>query len=227
LVPVFVYESAIASYAGREGACSDVQALAIHRPPGAQGKQGGRDRPPITITKKDDDGEVEDSFTRFKLVKCLFAYSQTEGADIPMPEVPEWSLDRALSRLDIRRVTYRFLDANATGYSYDRNMAISPVDEHPLMTAAHEAGHILLGHTTETSRAEYQQHRGLMEFGAESVAYLSMHELGTITDEETSESRGYIQNWLQTERPGDATIRQVFRATDQLLRAGRPAEEGV
>jgi antirestriction protein ArdC len=181
---------------------------------------------PITVTRKDDDGEVEATFTRFKLVKCLFTYSQTDGDDIPMPEVPAWSLDRALDKLDIRRVPFEMLDANASGYSYDRNLAISPVDEHPLMTAAHEVGHILLGHTTEGSRAEYRQHRGLMEFGAESVAYLSMHELGTITEQEASESRGYIQNWLQTERPGDATIRQVFSATDQLLRAGRAGEGG-
>jgi hypothetical protein len=104
--------------------------------------------------------------------------SQTDGPAIPMPEVPEWSLDRALEKLDIRRVPYEMLDANASGYSYVRNLAISPVDEHPLMTAAHEVGHVLLGQTDEGSRAEYRHHRGLMEFGAESVAYLSIHERG-------------------------------------------------
>ena len=37
---------------------------------------------PITIAKKNDDGEVEATFTRFKPVKCLFAYSQTEGEEL-------------------------------------------------------------------------------------------------------------------------------------------------
>jgi N-terminal domain of anti-restriction factor ArdC len=110
---------------------------------------------PITVTGKDDDGEVEATFTRFKPVRCLFGYSQTDGPDIPMPEMPAWSLDRALEKLDIRRVPYEMLDANASGYAYDRNLAISPMDEHPLMTAAHEVGHILLGHTSEGLRAEY------------------------------------------------------------------------
>jgi antirestriction protein ArdC len=176
---------------------------------------------PITITKKNDAGEVESTFTRFKFVRCLFTYSQTEGEEIAMPEVPEWSLDRALEALDIKRVPYTMLDANASGYSYNRNLAISPVDEHPLTTAAHEIGHILLGHTTESSREEYIQHRGLMEFGAESVAYLTLHELGLITEEEASESRGYIQHWLRDMQPSAAAVRQVFTATDRILRAGR------
>jgi hypothetical protein len=34
---------------------------------------------PITIAKKNEDGEVESSFTRFKFVKCIFGYNQTEG----------------------------------------------------------------------------------------------------------------------------------------------------
>jgi hypothetical protein len=40
-------------------------------------------------------------------------------------------------------------------------------------------------------------------------------------EEQASESRAYIQGWIRDERPGDAAIRQVFGATDQILRAGR------
>jgi hypothetical protein len=65
-----------------------------------------------------------------------------------------------------------------------------------------------------------------MEFGAESVAYLTLHELGRITEEEASESRGYIQHWLRDLQPVGAAVRQVFGATDKLLRAGREAEGG-
>jgi hypothetical protein len=39
---------------------------------------------PITVTRKNDDGEVESTFTRFKSVRCLFTYSQTEGEELPL-----------------------------------------------------------------------------------------------------------------------------------------------
>jgi hypothetical protein len=48
-----------------------------------------------------------------------------------------------------------------------------------------------------------------------------MHELGVMSDEQASESRAYVQDWLEDERPNDQAIRQVFVATDQILRAGR------
>jgi hypothetical protein len=41
---------------------------------------------PITIFKKNEEGEIESVFTRFKTVRCLFTYSQTEGEDIPCPK---------------------------------------------------------------------------------------------------------------------------------------------
>jgi len=40
-------------------------------------------------------------------------------------------------------------------------------------------------------------------------------------------SRGYIQGWLKDERPPDKAIREVFSATDQILKAGRLAVEEV
>ena len=40
-------------------------------------------------------------------------------------------------------------------------------------------------------------------------------------EEQASESRAYIQGWLRTECPSDVAIRQVFGATEQILRAGR------
>src|SRR5215217_4897364 len=49
---------------------------------------------PITVKSKeevDDAGEPK-KFTRFKLVKCLFGYSQTEGEELPPVEVPGWDL---------------------------------------------------------------------------------------------------------------------------------------
>jgi hypothetical protein len=129
-------------------------------------------------------------------------------------------LDRALETLEIKRVPYAMLSANASGYSYGRNLAISPLDESPLITALHEGAHILHGHTEPERLNEYRMHRGLYEFEAEATAYIVGHELDVITEQQASESRGYCQRWLMRERPPETSIRQVFKVADQILRAG-------
>jgi N-terminal domain of anti-restriction factor ArdC len=72
---------------------------------------------PITIAKKNDDGEVESSFTRFKFVRCIFGYNQTEGDELLPVETPGWDLNTALGQLDIKRVPFRELNGNVQGFS--------------------------------------------------------------------------------------------------------------
>ncbi len=86
---------------------------------------------------------------------------------------------------------------------------------------------VMIGHTLPETITEYETHRGIMEFQAEATAHLTMNELGQLTDEMATHSRGYIQGWLQGERPPDKAIRQVFAATDQILKAGRIAVSGM
>jgi antirestriction protein ArdC len=180
---------------------------------------------PINIKRERDDGE-EVRITRFKPVKCLFGYSQTIGEELLAVEPPGWDLDTAHQRLDVRRVPYQLLDGNTQGYSLGREYAINPVAVHPVKTTFHEIGHIILGHTTEDQLEDYQQHRGVREFQAESTAYLTTHELGVLDETAASVSRGYVQGWLRDQRPPDPAIRQVFTATDTILKAGRPATIG-
>lgn len=181
---------------------------------------------PITIKREDEDGN-ERIFTRFKPVKCLFTYSETEGEELPPVEVPTWSLPRALDKLEVRQVPFEELNGNVQGYSRGREFAINPVAVNPLKTTFHELGHIVLGHTAPAQLEEYRQHRGIREFQAEATAYLSMNELEQLDDESASQSRGYIQEWLHGhDKPSDTAIRQVFVATDMILKAGRPAPEG-
>jgi hypothetical protein len=82
---------------------------------------------------------------------------------------------------------------------------------------------IILGHTLPHALEDYQTHRGVKEFQAESVAYLAMHELDLLDEEQAAESRGYIQHWLKDEHPPDKAIQQVFTATDRILRSGQLA----
>lgn len=184
---------------------------------------------PITVTLKDreDDDGNPIRLTRFKLVKAIFALSDTDGEPLPPAETPEWSLDQAMSTMNVTRVPYRSFEGNAHGYSKGRELAISELATDSLATAIHELAHIELGHTTPQGLTEYQSHRGRMEFAAEGTSYLVLNELEELTDQRASESRSYIQSWLQGERPSDAAIREVFKATDVILKAGQVALHGA
>lgn len=180
---------------------------------------------PIVIEKKNELGEVESKLLRFKPVHCLFAVSQTEGAELPPAELPGWDLAMALGTLGIARGQYELTDGNVQGYSQQREFAINPVAADPTHTMFHEIGHIMLGHTdaNPSSGTDDAMHRGLKEFQAEATAYLSLNELEQLTPAGASHSRGYIQGWLRGEHPSDVAIRQVFAATDAILKAGRAA----
>jgi hypothetical protein len=181
-----------------------------------------------------EDGEEADeaieavpTLIGFKPVKCIFALSDTAGEEPPPVTLPEWDSDTALQKLDIRLVPFDTLSGNLQGYSRGRDVAINPIAVNPPNTRFHEIGHVVLGHTAPDVLAEYQQHRGIFEFQAEATAYLSMNELGRLDDETATRSRGYVQSWLQGERPPDKAIREVFAATDQILKAGRIAVDKV
>lgn len=198
------------------------QQIGRHVLKGAKAKEILR---PITVKREDEDGE-EHAFTRFKMVKCIFGLSDTGGPDVPLPEPDEWKLDHALSNLSIQRVPFTELDGNMQGYSFGHNIAVSPLAVYPFKTTIHEIGHVVLGHTLGLSNPEVTQHRGLREFQAESTAHLVCNELDQLPEDAAEVSRGYIQDWLHGQRPGDPHIRQVFAATDKILRAGRsPVQE--
>lgn len=180
---------------------------------------------PLVIEKKNEAGALESKKVLFKPVKCLFGVSETEGAELPPVEIADWDLPTALDTLDIKEMPFTALDGNTQGYSYERYYAINPVAVAPTKTMFHEVGHIVLGHTSAEQIPQYATHRGVMEFQAEATAYLSMNELEQLTDDQAYESRGYIQHWLQTDRPPDTAIRQVFSATDTILKAGRLVTE--
>lgn len=180
---------------------------------------------PVTVksrTEVDSEGNPK-KFTKFKLVNCLFTASETEGEELPAVEPMGWDLDTALEAMQIKRIPFEELNGNVQGHSIEREFAINPVAVHPLKTTFHELGHIALGHTTGEKLKEYATHRGVMEFQAEAVSYLVANELEVATEEVQSVSRAYIQHWLGGQRPPDQAIRQVFQATDTILKSGRMA----
>ena len=180
---------------------------------------------PLLITEKPPEDEtLEEKRERvsrligFKVVRGVFALSDTEGKDLPPAPVPGWDLQKALDKLGIREVPFEEINGNVQGYSHGLEFAINPVAVNRRKTVAHEVGHIVLGHTTHY---DPDIHRGMREFEAEATAYLFMNEVGLLDEETASRSRAYVQHHLDGERPDDKSIQRVFRATEAILRAGR------
>jgi hypothetical protein len=64
------------------------------------------------------------------------------------------------------------------------------------------------------------------EFHAEAVSYVVLNLLGVMDEETARYSRGYIQHYLEGERPPENAIRQVFTAADRILKSGRIVSGG-
>ncbi len=182
---------------------------------------------PIFAKLNEAEGETEPQIIGFKPVRCIFTLSQTEGEELPPVTLPEWNVDTALEKLGIRRVPFDELNGNVQGFSRGHDISINPVAVNPAKTLIHEIGHVVLGHTAPESLSKYVTHRGVKEFQAEATAYLTMNELQQLDEETAARSRGYVQGWLEGERPPDKAIREVFRATDLILKAGRIALDGM
>jgi hypothetical protein len=159
----------------------------------------------------------------FKVVPAVFGLSDTIGPKISPQPTPGWELERALEQLGIREAPFDMPDGNMQGYSRGLEFAINPIAVNRTKTVFHELGHIVLGHTLPARHEQYATHRGIIEFQAEAVAYLAMNEVGQLDERTSALSRGYIQHWLQDEKPSDQAIQHVFRAADAILRAGRVA----
>jgi hypothetical protein len=163
----------------------------------------------------------------FKVVRAVFALSDTAGAELPPIQLPGWDTQTALDKLSVRQVPFESTNGNVQGYSQGVEIAINPVAVHPEKTLMHELGHVVLGHTLPHAFDDYQAHRGMKEFQAEATSYLVLNELGRLDDEAAAHSRGYIKHWLKDQTPPDTAIRQVFTAADRILKAGRLAVSTV
>lgn len=191
---------------------------------GRQVKRGSKAKSimvPLLYKGEDKDGNEEMQMRGVKWLSCLFTLSETEGEELPAWEPPTWSRERALGALGVREVAFQQSNGNIQGYARGNELAINPLAAYPLKTTFHELGHIVLKHTTDDGLQEYQQHRGIFEFQAESVAYLGMNEVGAQAYMDAAESRQYIQQWLSGREPAERDIRQVFGATDKILKSGR------
>lgn len=191
---------------------------------------------PVLVSEKPPEDETREEqrervarLVGFKVVNAVFGLADTEGPELPPVQMPRWDLDKALSKLGITEVPFDSMDGNLQGYSYGLNYAINPVAVNRKRTTVHEVGHIVLGHTMPLRPGERLHHRGIREFEAEATAHLVLNELDQLDEETAAHSRGYLQHWTRNEQVPELSIRQVFRASDAILKAGRvtPSEPAI
>ena len=186
---------------------------------------------PITCKRQSEEADnhneasKEYTFTAFVHKPNWFVLAQTTGEEFTPPALPRWNAERALAALNIEQIPFTDTDGNCQGYTTrERQIAINPVAQLPHKTLFHELGHALLhigeGDFTYTERTP----RNLREVEAEAVALLCCEAL----DLEGAEfARGYIQQWLyrgvgfNAEAIPEKSAQKIFRAADQILRAGR------
>ncbi len=180
---------------------------------------------PETIAVGDGAERVAEVTTRTHFVyrPHWFVLSQTEGKDYIPAQLPEWSESIALDALNIERIPFRHTDGNAQGYAVHRQVAVSPIAFTPARTLMHELAHVVLGHTEELQRMDDDDAttpRDLREVEAECVALICCSSLGLGGEEF---SRGYVQHWLKGQTIPERSAQRIFKAADQILKAGRAA----
>jgi len=189
---------------------------------------------PITRKRRDeeantrDESDGEQTYTSFVHRARWFVISQTEGQELAATSIPQWDAEQALATLNIERIAFDSTDGNVQGFARGRQLAISPLAQLPHKTLFHEAAHVLL-HTAEGDFAEGETTpRSLREVEAEAVALLCCESLGL---DGAAYCTGYIQNWLtqgagsNTETIPEKSAQKIFRAADQIIRAGRTQPE--
>ncbi len=183
---------------------------------------------PITRKRRDDESDDEQAFTTFVHRARWFVVSQTYGKELGPVTIPEWDAEQALAALSIERMAFDKTDGNVQGFARARHVAINPVAQLPHKTLFHEIAHTLL-HTSEGDFTDTEQTpRNLREVEAEAVALLCCEALGL---EGADYARGYIQHWLydgigfNADAIPEKSAQKIFRAADQILRAGRPIKE--
>jgi hypothetical protein len=179
---------------------------------------------PITCKRQEEDSDEEYTFTSFIYKARWFVLSQTDGQGLEPITIPEWDAERALCALGIERIPFDHPDGNVQGFSRNRQIAINPLAQLPHETLFHELAHSIL-HSSEDDFADAESTpRSLCEVEAEAVALICCESLGL---EGATYCRGYIQHWLHRELEGNAeaipekSAQKIFRAADQILRAGR------
>jgi hypothetical protein len=181
---------------------------------------------PITCkrTIEQEPGKAEEiAFTRFLLKRNWFVLAQTDGQEYAPAPIPRWDRAQALQALGIKQTVFDHTDGNVWGFARGKQIAVSPLSPMPDRTLLHEIAHVVLGHTVEGIEQDGPRTpRNMREVEAEGVAFLCSAALGL---DGADYSRGYLQHWLRGDEIPERSCQRIFKAADQILRAGRESAE--
>jgi len=184
-----------------------------------------RDSRPIEPRARDEsESPVDDEIvTNFRRV-LVFGEDQTTGAPLPHPACangdPGIYFGRLVQAIADRSIRFMYSPAitPAHGASTPDQIIIRP-DLDPaerFATAAHELGHILLGHHRPNDPAATPT---LRETEAEAVAYVVCQSIGLDTN---SSSSDYVLGWGGDAKSLAASLERVQRTASEIIAAIGP-----
>jgi hypothetical protein len=185
-------------------------------------RRTGKDAPAGTA----EEGAAVDgggSFSLFMPRPNWFSLNQTEGDAVTAESVtPAWDAVIAMAALDITEEPFELLLGNQLGYARARSIGISPLNPLKHKTRFHEMAHVVLGHTADADMLDDETlTRQIEEAEAEGVAYLLCALLDLPGQ---SESRAYIQEWLNGAALPEKSAKRIFGAADRIMKAGQPVQ---
>jgi len=184
---------------------------------------------PVSFSKesKTETGETEtQTMTFFKPKRAWFVLDQTESENDSTVEsinIPSFDPEVMLSNLNIKRIEFEHSNGNIQGYAIHgkREIAVNPLAQLTFKTLIHETAHIELGHTDPSLHDDYTVPKQIKEVEAESVALLVIESLGQPGAEFC---RGYIQNWIGSNKIDEPTAKRIMACADRILKAGSKIE---
>lgn len=184
--------------------------------------------PVVTKNKvEEEQGEDNQAIKLFKLLsphfilkRNWFTLSQTEGEEFKPEELPNFDTKKALEVLGITQEKFRIINGNCQGYAIpsENIIAINPLSFAPYKTTIHEIAHCLLHKESAEIIDCDELDLSVMEFEAETTAYLVCCSLGKFDHLEYS--RGYISNWIKKENIEEENFKRAFDAANIILKAG-------
>jgi antirestriction protein ArdC len=179
---------------------------------------------PIKYNKKSDNDnnqkhEEATTFTKFIKKPNWFSLSQTEGKAFKNPELPNFNILESLKNLGIKKEEFRIINGNCQGYAIPNEniIAINPLAFAPYKTIFHEIAHCLLHKDKSLMIDDIKLNNSIMEFEAETVAYLVCSSLGEF--EHLEYSRGYVMNWINKDNIKEENFKRSFDAANKILKS--------
>ena len=184
---------------------------------------------PITCKRRDEEADEEHTFTSFVYKARWFVLTQTEGEELHPSRSPSGTRSERLRRWESIRFhsTHGRQLPRLRPQAADRDQSCGST---PTQDTISRIGPRNSSHRRGDFADNEKTPRNLREVEAEAVALLCCESLEL---EGADYARGYIQNWLSrgsgsnAEAIPEKSAQKIFRAADQILRAGRSEVHSV